>query len=83
MRLREIGDCVGITERAAQRIVCDLCDEGYLCRRKAGRRNTYEVHPELPLRHPSLRDRRVRDLLDGLIEPRAEQTEVDEDLAKA
>ena len=83
MRLREIGDCVGITERAAQRIVCDLCDEGYLCRRKAGRRNTYEVRTELPLRHPSLQDRRVCDLLGGLVEPGAGKTELDEDLAKA
>ena len=51
MRLRDIADCVGITERAAQRIVRDLEAEGYLTRKRVGRRNAYEVHPEIPLRH--------------------------------
>lgn len=51
MRLREIANCVGITERAAHRIVCELEGEGYLTRTREGRRNVYEVHRELPLRH--------------------------------
>ena len=51
MRLRDVADCVGITERAAQRIVRDLEAEGYLTRKRVGRRNVYEVHPEVPLRH--------------------------------
>ena len=51
MRLREIADCVGVTERAAHRIVCELESEGYLTRTREGRRNVYEVHRELPLRH--------------------------------
>ena len=55
MRLREIADCVGITERAAHRIVCELESEGYLTRTREGRRNVYEVHRELPLR-PDLED---------------------------
>ncbi len=51
MRLREIGDCVGVTERAAHRIVGDLEREGYLSRKRVGRRNVYELHVELGLRH--------------------------------
>lgn len=51
-RLRDIAGRVGITERAAQRIVADLIESGYLSRTRVGRRNAYEVHPELPLRHP-------------------------------
>ena len=51
MRLRDIGDCVGVTERAAHRIVGDLEREGYLSRKRVGRRNVYEIHAELPLRH--------------------------------
>jgi hypothetical protein len=51
MRLREIANCVGITERAAHRIVCELESEGYLTRTREGRRNVYEVHRALPLRH--------------------------------
>jgi DNA-binding MarR family transcriptional regulator len=52
IRLRDVADRVGITERAAQRIVADLEQGGYLDRRKTGRRNHYELHPEIHLRHP-------------------------------
>jgi hypothetical protein len=52
IRLRDVAVRVGVTERAAQRIVADLLAEGYLTAEKAGRRNHYQVHPELPLRHP-------------------------------
>jgi len=44
-RLREIASCVGITERAAHRIVCDLEEAGHLSRHRRGARNFYEVHP--------------------------------------
>jgi len=64
MRLREIADCVGITERAAHRIVCELEEEGYLTRRREGRRNVYEVHGERELPHALERGARVADLLD-------------------
>ena len=52
VRLRDVATRVGITERAAQRIVAELESEGYLSHIIVGRRNRYEVHPELPLRHP-------------------------------
>lgn len=52
IRLRDIADRVGITERAAQRIVAELEHAGYLSHQKVGRRNRYEVHQDLPLRHP-------------------------------
>ena len=42
---------VGITERAVQRIISDLCEAGYLTRTREGRRNRYTVHSEKPLRH--------------------------------
>lgn len=50
-RLRDIAQCVEITERAAHRIVCDLEADGYLTRHRVGARNFYEVHPDQPLRH--------------------------------
>ena len=62
MRLRDVAECVGITERAAHRIVCELETEGYLTRHKRGRRNFYEVHGDLPLRHSLERKARVNDL---------------------
>lgn len=62
-RGRDIADRVGITERAAQAIVSDLVAAGYVTRTRVGRRNHYEVHPDLPLRHPIERSRQVRELL--------------------
>lgn len=50
--LREVAEQVGITERAAHRIVSELEDGGALTRHRAGRRNHYEIQRELPLRHP-------------------------------
>ena len=52
IRLRDVAEKVGITERAAQRIVADLQNEGYITTERVGRRNRYLVHPEVPLRHP-------------------------------
>ena len=49
--LRDIADCVGITERAASRIVSELCEEGYLSKQRVGRRNTYELDRSKPLGH--------------------------------
>jgi hypothetical protein len=51
VRLREIAQRVGITERAAQTVVNDLVDAGYVTRKRVGRRNRYEIDASLPLRH--------------------------------
>lgn len=48
--VREIGDAVGITERATHKIVRDLEKEGYISKGKDGRRNHYTVNPDVPLR---------------------------------
>jgi DNA-binding transcriptional ArsR family regulator len=66
VRLRDVADAVGITERAAQRIVGDLVGAGYLERIREGRRNRYRLHDELPLRHPLERDHAVGEILDVL-----------------
>jgi DNA-binding IclR family transcriptional regulator len=51
MRLRDIADCVGVTERAASRIVSELCEAGYLRKQRLGRRNFYEIDPSKSLGH--------------------------------
>jgi DNA-binding MarR family transcriptional regulator len=51
-RLRDIALTVGITERTVGQIVTELEQAGYLSKTRDGRRNRYEVHDELPLRHP-------------------------------
>ena len=49
VRLREIAADLGVTERSAFSIVNDLADGGYIVRERDGRRNRYEIHPDLPL----------------------------------
>ena len=60
---KEIATIVGITERAVQRILDDLEAAGYLSRFRDGRNNRYEMHPDIPMRHPAQRGRAVQDLL--------------------
>ena len=67
IRLRDIAAAVGITERAAHKILSDLVEEGYVKRERTGRRNHYMVRPDLRLRHPLVEDRQVGDLLDVLL----------------
>jgi predicted transcriptional regulator of viral defense system len=69
IRLRDVAEQVGITERAAQRIVADLVAEGYVSRVRAGRRNQYRVNDDLPLRHPLDRSQSVGALLSALGTP--------------
>ena len=71
IRLREIGDTVGITERAAHRIVGELADVGYVARRREGRRNHYTIQAHLPLPDPLAREQKIGDLLDVLARPQA------------
>jgi hypothetical protein len=63
LRLREIGDAVGITERAAHRIVDDLAAAGYITRERNGRRNRYTVKPDLPVPDPLAGKQKIGDLL--------------------
>ncbi len=66
MRGRDIAVRVGITERAAQSIIADLVEGGYVIRTRHGRRNHYALCPELPLRHVLERDHTIGELLSVL-----------------
>ena len=77
--LREIADAVGITERAAHRIIAELEDGGYISRERKGRRNSYKFHPDKVMDHPNLQHSLLGDLTLGelvvpLIDPRAVAT---------
>ncbi len=63
IRVREIAQAVGITERAVQRILGELEEVGVIARRREGRRTRYEVDGDLPLRHPIEADHSVGELL--------------------
>lgn len=51
LRIRDIAQLVGITERAVAVIISDLEDGGYLKRVKQGRRNEYSLNKKGKLRH--------------------------------
>jgi len=63
IRLREIGERVGITERAAHRIVVELADAGYITRERNGRRNHYTINAHFPLPDPIAHEQNVGELL--------------------
>ena len=63
---REIANYIGVTERTTHKIISDLEAEGYIERRKSGRRNVYTVDHDLPLRHHTKQDVMVSDLLGAL-----------------
>ena len=62
-RLRDLAALVGITERAVQSIISDLEQSGAITRTRQGRRNRYEVHDDVPLRHPVEAPSTIADLL--------------------
>ena len=66
IRLRDLGEKIGITERAAHRIVTELTTAGYLSRERRGRRNHYTVRTKLPLPDSLARGRKIEDVLDVL-----------------
>jgi Winged helix-turn-helix DNA-binding len=63
IRVRDIGERVGMTERGAHRIIGELVEAGYVLRERRGRRNHYAIAAHLPLPGPLGRDRSVGDLL--------------------
>ena len=64
--VREIAERAELTERQAHRVLADLVEGGYIHRERQGRRNRYRVNDALPLRRPSVADRRVGELLEAL-----------------
>ncbi|HEU5027221.1 MAG TPA: winged helix-turn-helix domain-containing protein [Spirillospora sp.] len=64
LRVRDVADRIGITERAAQLIITDLEEAGYLVRTRVGRRNTYTINADRPFRHPAEAGHDVQDLIE-------------------
>jgi DNA-binding IclR family transcriptional regulator len=63
IRLREIADALGITERAAFGVVKDLVEAGYVVKERDGRRSRYHVQTDRLLPGALLRQRTVGQLL--------------------
>jgi len=57
---------IGLTERAVRKIIADLDVEGYISKKREGRRIRYRIDPELSLRHESHLEVVVGDFLEAL-----------------
>ncbi|MEM7306620.1 MAG: ArsR family transcriptional regulator [Planctomycetota bacterium] len=62
-RIRDVATRIGITERAVTKIIGDLEQEGLLSRSREGRRNSYQLSLDKPLRHPIEAHRNVGELV--------------------
>jgi DNA-binding IclR family transcriptional regulator len=68
-RLIDVATQVGITERAAQRILADLVEAGYVERKRQGRRNRYLINRHAHMRHPAQEGQEIQGLLELLTPP--------------
>jgi DNA-binding IclR family transcriptional regulator len=66
IRLREVAERVGITERAAQRILAELVAGGYVKTERVGRRNRYSVDRQHAMRHSAQVGYEIGALLEAL-----------------
>src|SRR4051795_470618 len=66
IRLRDVAERVGITERATQRILAELVEAGYVQTTRVGRRNQYTINHEHAMRHTAQLGHEVGDLLNAL-----------------
>ena len=63
VRLRDIADRLGITERSAHGIVTDLTEAGYVVKHKDGRRNRYQIQAHMPLPEPASQEPAIGEVL--------------------
>lgn len=63
---REISATINITEKATRNIISDLEADGYVTKKREGRRIRYTVYTDLPLRHEMQQDKAIGDLLEVL-----------------
>jgi DNA-binding MarR family transcriptional regulator len=66
VRTRDLAAQVGITERAAQRIVADLSEAGFVEITRVGRRNRYAINRRTEMRHRAQVGHNIGELLDLL-----------------
>ncbi|MFI9119773.1 helix-turn-helix transcriptional regulator [Streptomyces bikiniensis] len=73
-RIRDIAAHCRLTERAVQRIISDLEQDGYLSHTRDGRTNTYRIESDKVLRHPAEAGLTVASLLSLLVQDEAHRT---------
>ncbi len=73
VRIRDIAAHCRLTERAVQRIIADLEQDGYLSHTRDGRTNTYRIEADKVLRHPAEAGLSVASLLSLLVQDETER----------
>ncbi|MEU3937776.1 helix-turn-helix domain-containing protein [Streptomyces sp. NPDC029044] len=76
VRIRDIAAHCRLTERAVQKIIADLEQDGYLSHTREGRSNTYRIDPGKVLRHPAEAGLTVASLLSLLVQAEADRATV-------
>ena len=66
IRLRDVAERVGITERATQRILAELVGAGYVKVERVGRRNRYTIDHRHAMRHSAQDGYEIGALLEAL-----------------
>lgn len=72
-RIRDIAARCRLTERAVQKIISDLEEDGYLSHTRSGRTNHYRIDPSKILRHPAEAGLTVASLLSMLVRAEVER----------
>jgi predicted ArsR family transcriptional regulator len=65
-KLDELAAILGVTTRSVVNVLRDLVEGGYIVKVKDGRRNSYRINRDAPLRHHTSGNRTVGDLIDHL-----------------
>ena len=63
LRIRDLVESIGITERSVRAIIADLKEGGYIRIVKNGRRNEYWINEDANFRHPAEATYQVNELL--------------------
>ena len=63
---RQIATAISVTEWTVHKIIGELEKQGYIARQRVGRKNNYRVNLDLDLKHETLCDIDVGDLLEAL-----------------
>jgi predicted ArsR family transcriptional regulator len=62
----DLGEDMGVTERAVRKIIADLYAAGYIGKKREGRGVKYRINPDLSLRQHTHREVDIGDLLTSL-----------------
>lgn len=67
LRISDMANLVGITQRAVQRILAELTEDGVIKIKKDGRRNVYTINRKKRLKHSLESKHSIGELLDILL----------------